>query len=247
MLSRSGSSPAGTMSEFNVVLGAVIPVFLITGAGFVLRRLAWLSAEADQSLLRLTINLLLPCLILDSALGNPALAQWRNLLLAPLIGAGTFGLGLAAARLSARFARLEDDRARRTFTLSVGLLQLRFRAHTAGSSFVWSGDGRCALRPQPRGGAGLVDSGGDGACGKAGPRGIPAARERAAHCHALGFALERQRRAGLPANSRSHDAAPSGTVCDSLVAAARRRDDRRSLGSVSFAASLASHWLRGRY
>ncbi len=76
------------MIEFNVVLAAVVPVFLITGAGFVLRRLGWLTEEADHSLLRLTINLLLPCLLLDSALGNPALSEWRNLLLAPQSGAG---------------------------------------------------------------------------------------------------------------------------------------------------------------
>lgn len=114
------------MSEFNVVLGAVVPVFLITGAGFLLRRLGWLSAEADHSLLRLTINLLLPCLLLDSALGNPALSEWRNLLLAPLVGAGTVGLGLVAARFSRGFARLESAAARRTFILSVGLYNYGF-------------------------------------------------------------------------------------------------------------------------
>jgi malate permease and related proteins len=114
------------MSEFNAVLGAVLPVFLITGTGFLLRRLTWLSAEADESLLRLTINLLLPCLLLDAALGNDALHQWRNLLLAPLLGVATFGLGLLASQRCTALAGLHDDRARRTFTLSVGLYNYGF-------------------------------------------------------------------------------------------------------------------------
>lgn len=134
------------MSEFHVVLGAVVPVFLITGAGFVLRRLAWLTEEADRSLLRLTINLLFPCLILHSALGNPALREWQNLALAPAVGLATFGLGLIAAKVASHFARLDSEASRRTFTLSVGLYNygfvpiplalLLFGQHTVGVLFV---------------------------------------------------------------------------------------------------------------
>src|SRR5512133_850666 len=109
------------MIQFGAVLAAVIPVFLVTGVGFTLRRLGWLTAEADHSLLRLTINLLLPALILDAALGNAALGQWRNLLLAPMVGAVTFGLGLLLGHFATRLAGLEEERARRTFTLAVGL------------------------------------------------------------------------------------------------------------------------------
>ncbi|MHC1763784.1 MAG: AEC family transporter [Verrucomicrobiia bacterium] len=134
------------MSEFHVVLGAVVPVFLITGAGFVLRRLAWLTEEADQSLLRLTINLLFPCLVLHSAMRNPALREWQNLALAPAVGLATFGLGLIAAKVASRFAKLDNEAARRTFTLSVGLYNygfvpiplalLLFGQHTVGVLFV---------------------------------------------------------------------------------------------------------------
>jgi malate permease and related proteins len=114
------------MVDFGTVMGAVVPVFILMGAGFVLRKVGWLSSEADQSLLRLTIHLLLPCLILDSALGNPALAKMRNLVLAPLVGAGTFGLGLAAGKIAHGLAGLRDPRTKRTFTLSVGLYNYGF-------------------------------------------------------------------------------------------------------------------------
>ena len=63
------------MNEFLTVLTAVLPVFGIMGVGFWLRRMGWLSADADQSLMRLTINLLLPSLIFDSVLGNAALRR----------------------------------------------------------------------------------------------------------------------------------------------------------------------------
>ncbi len=85
------------MSEFLTVLGAVLPVFSIMGVGFGLRRLRWLTAEADQSLMRVTVNGLLPCLIVDSVIQNAALRQPGNVLLAPAVGFGTvvFGIGLA--------------------------------------------------------------------------------------------------------------------------------------------------------
>ena len=83
------------MSEFQTVLSAVLPVFGIVGVGLLIRKLNWLTEEADHSLLRVNINLLLPCLILDSTLGNAALSQWRNLLLAPAVGFATVAVGMA--------------------------------------------------------------------------------------------------------------------------------------------------------
>ena len=114
------------MLEFGNVLNGVIPAFLIVGAGFLLRRLRWLTAEADQSLVRLTINLLMPCLVVDAALGNPALAQWRNLVLAPLVGAGTFVLGMLFATPFQTVAGLRTPAERRTFSLTVGLYNYGF-------------------------------------------------------------------------------------------------------------------------
>ena len=44
------------MSEFVTVLNAVIPIFGIMVIGLVIRRLNWLTEEADQSLLRVTVK-----------------------------------------------------------------------------------------------------------------------------------------------------------------------------------------------
>jgi predicted permease len=109
------------MDEFKAVLGAVVPVFGIAGVGLLIRKLNWLTEAADQSLLRVNINLLLPCLILDSAIGNPALAQVRNLLLAPAVGFGSVALGMALALAARPLHGLTDRRAARTFAVSVGI------------------------------------------------------------------------------------------------------------------------------
>ena len=109
------------MNEFLTVLTAVLPVFAIMGIGLGLRRRGWLSADADASLMRVTINLLLPSLIFDSVLGNPALRRPENLLLPPLVGFGMVALGVGVARLFARAAGLRTQPEQRTFAFLAGL------------------------------------------------------------------------------------------------------------------------------
>jgi predicted permease len=109
------------MNEFQTVLGAVLPVFGIAAVGLLMRKLNWLTEEADQSLLRVNVNLLLPCLILDAAIGNPALSELRNLALAPVVGFGTMALGMFLALAAKRLHGLTEPREQRTFAFSVGI------------------------------------------------------------------------------------------------------------------------------
>lgn len=107
-------------TQYWSLLGAVAPVFVIIATGFVIRRTNWLTAEADQSLLRLTINVLYPCLIFDSILGNSSLEKIGNLLLAPAVGCVTIVLGLAGCLCGGRMLRFDDRRAR-TFAFTAGI------------------------------------------------------------------------------------------------------------------------------
>ena len=109
------------MNELTVVFAAVLPVAALMVAGFGLRRVGWLTAEADQSLLRLCVNLLLPALIFESVLGNAALHRRENLLLPPLVAIMTVLAGLGISALAGRFTGLTTPGARRTFTLTAGL------------------------------------------------------------------------------------------------------------------------------
>jgi len=108
------------MSEFPTVLAAVLPVFSITGLGFLIRRLNWLTAEADASLLRVLINLLVPCFFLDSILENAALQQAGNILIPPLVGFGTVALGTWLSFLMRRLTGLGTPSERRTFAFLTG-------------------------------------------------------------------------------------------------------------------------------
>ena len=113
------------MSQWLTMLSAVLAIFAIIGLGAFGRRVEWLTDEADRTLLKLTINILFPALILDKTLGQPALMEWRNLTLAPAVGfitvVGGFLLGRLAARLLAKPAGLLDAPQQRTFALCVGL------------------------------------------------------------------------------------------------------------------------------
>ena len=122
---------AGLMDgQWLTIIGATVSVFTVVGIGAAVRQVRWLSEEADQSLLKLTINLLLPCLIFATVADNPALREAGNLVLSPIVGFGTLVLGLAAgllvARLGGRLSGLAGSTQRRTFALSVGTYNYGF-------------------------------------------------------------------------------------------------------------------------
>lgn len=108
------------MSEFQTVLAAVLPVFTIAGLGFLIRRVGWLTAEADASLLRVLINVLVPCFFLDSILGNVALRQVSNILLPPLVGFGTVAGGTLISFWLRKLSGLKTPSERRTFAFLTG-------------------------------------------------------------------------------------------------------------------------------
>lgn len=114
------------MNESLTVLNAVLPVFGLAVAGWVLRKVKWLTAEADRSLMRLTINLLLPCLIIHASLDNDALRDRGNLLLAPVVGFVTASGGMLLAYGLRRLAGVRNEREGRTFGVSVGLYNYGF-------------------------------------------------------------------------------------------------------------------------
>lgn len=106
---------------YATLLTAVAPVFLVILAGFAIRRAGWLTEEADGSMMRVVVNLLFPCLILDNILGNPAVEQLGNVILAPLVGAGTALLGFGLCWFVAPVFGVRQPLARRTFAFTVGL------------------------------------------------------------------------------------------------------------------------------
>lgn len=109
------------MKEFWIASTAAVPVFLLMGTGAVFRWRGWWKPEADATLFRLIVNLLMPCLILDKVVGNPAFLQHGNTVLPPLVGFGTIAIGLLVSWSVRGLARLPDERSRRTFAFTTGM------------------------------------------------------------------------------------------------------------------------------
>lgn len=106
---------------FFAVASIVAPIFFIIAVGFVVRHLKLLTAEADVSILRLVINVLLPCLALDVIVGNEALRRPENLFLPPLAGFLSVALGYGLSRWVAGWIGLSSLPARRTFAFTTGI------------------------------------------------------------------------------------------------------------------------------
>ncbi len=108
------------------IFSAVAPVFLVIGAGYAMRRGGWLSAEADTSLMRVIVNLLFPCLILDTVLGNRALENAGNVVLAPFVGFGMVVLGYGVSYFAAPVFGVRAPGQRRTFAFTVGIFNYSY-------------------------------------------------------------------------------------------------------------------------
>jgi predicted permease len=111
----------GLQTGFLPLLLTVAPVFVIIAIGYAMRRVGWLSEEADASLMRVIVNLLYPCLILDTVLGNRAFEHLGNLLLAPIAGFATVVLGYAISWWLAPLFGIAAPSLRRTFAFTTGL------------------------------------------------------------------------------------------------------------------------------
>jgi predicted permease len=116
------------MSGYYAVLGPVLTVFLVIGVGFAMRRFHVLSREADRTIFRLVVNLLYPCLIIDSMVGNPALHQASISLLAPVLCMASILIGIGVGWQFSRLAGLKFNIERRTFAATTGINNYSFFA-----------------------------------------------------------------------------------------------------------------------
>lgn len=102
-----------------MIFNAALPVYLAGGVGLAARLIGLLSAEADESLMRLTVRILIPCLILKALLNNSAASDPRNLLVAPVIGFGLLVISCMICWIAGGVIRLPEVQ-RRTFAFVVG-------------------------------------------------------------------------------------------------------------------------------
>ncbi|MGB0370060.1 MAG: AEC family transporter [Opitutales bacterium] len=106
----------------------IFPVFFIICSGVAIRRLNWLKPEGDSSLIKLLINVLMPCLAFTHIVNNPALQNPSNLWLPPLTGVISILLGIGIGWLAMRWFRPGAHKPRRTFALTVGIFNYGYFA-----------------------------------------------------------------------------------------------------------------------
>jgi predicted permease len=99
----------------------ILPVFALIAVGVALRRSHWIEGAAETSMIRLAVQVCMPCLIFDTIVGNTSLREPANLLLPPLAGFATTVTGIGVAYLIARVIGLSKGTGLRTFALSAGL------------------------------------------------------------------------------------------------------------------------------
>lgn len=103
------------------IISAVAPVFILLLIGGILRQRAILAEGADQSLMKMVINVLYPCLIFRFIVGNPALDQPRNLIIPPLVGFVSIIAGFWVAWWIGRKLGLQIGRGLRSFAFTNGI------------------------------------------------------------------------------------------------------------------------------
>lgn len=108
------------MKETLRLLQLVLPVFLVIGAGYAMRRGRILTHVADESLLGVLVKLFVPCLALDVIIGNEALVRPANLFLPPILGFALVALGIGISFIAAKIF-LKGTTVQRTFAATTGL------------------------------------------------------------------------------------------------------------------------------
>lgn len=109
------------MTTYGHLFLTILPVFAVIALGFGLRRIQWIAAEAESTLLNLALKVAFPCLIFESVVRNEALQDPANVVLPPLLGFTVSVLGMAIAWFAAGALGLKLGQGRRTFALTVGL------------------------------------------------------------------------------------------------------------------------------
>ena len=109
------------MLSYIDLLLLILPVFALIAIGVVLRRVHWVEGVAEASMIKLVINLCMPCLIFEAVTGNAALRDAQNVLMPPLVGFVTTAVTIGVAFQFGRLLGLTTGTGLRTFALAAGI------------------------------------------------------------------------------------------------------------------------------
>ena len=111
---------------FETILAHTIPIFLIVAIGLVVRRTGVVNDEAQNSLMRLILNVLYPCFILSKVIGNDVLDSGSIVAVSMGLGTGMILLSFAVCYGVGRLIGLDESRGLNTFVVAVGIQNYGF-------------------------------------------------------------------------------------------------------------------------
>ena len=114
--------------DYLSILSVAVPVYLTMAAGALARKTGLLKAEADVSLMKLSVMMLTPALIIERVVGNPAVMSLPPVLIAAGLGYGLIVFGIALTYFVAPLIGLRKGEGRRTFSVACGLQNYGFVA-----------------------------------------------------------------------------------------------------------------------
>lgn len=121
------------LEQIPLILTANGFVVAVIAVGAFARWAGFLTAQSDESILKLIIRVLIPCLIFTVISDNPVIRDPRNLLIPPLAGflsiAVNFAVCLLASRLSPRLNGLHTSAQRRSFVFCTGMYNYGYLAY----------------------------------------------------------------------------------------------------------------------
>lgn len=114
--------------DYLSILSVAVPVYLTMAAGAFSRRLGLLKPEADPSLMKLSVMVLTPALIVERVVGNPSVMKLLPVVVAAGLGFSLVVIGILFSYSVAPLIGLKRGEGRRTFSVACGLQNYGFVA-----------------------------------------------------------------------------------------------------------------------
>lgn len=115
---------------FLIPLHMLIGVYIVVGCGILFRRKGWFPSPAEGPLYKLTVNVLMPCLIFDRILPADLSGDYQNLFLPPILGFATtligVALGFSLGLLPKKLTAMRNVKTLGTFAACVSILNYGF-------------------------------------------------------------------------------------------------------------------------
>ena len=122
------------------MLAAIFPIYAMIGVGWLARRARWVAEEADSSLVKIAVEITLPCFILSNILDNKKLESVGFSLATISVGIIGLSVSIALTWFVGKLIGLKVGDGLRTFTVTTATQNYGFFL-IALVAIIWSGGG----------------------------------------------------------------------------------------------------------